>query len=257
MQKIKVLLINDFLERGGIETLILDFISFSENKAESVEVSLLLKQKKGEIINDLPIKTNLFIIERKKIFDIKYLLSLRKFLKLNSFNIIHTHTPVSGFYLFLAKVGLHIPMVQTIHGFWDKRAPSGKLHVFHLSLTYFLTFVCNKTITVSQYMKEECIKSFFPKKNLIVIYNGINFSKFKTSIKNIQNKNSTKDKVTFGMVGSFNYVRSHETLLKAFIKLSENYLYIILKLAGDGELLEYCKKLAVKKDEKIIFIGRK
>ena len=103
MQKIKVLLVNDYLERGGTETLILDFISFSETQPEAIDVSLLLKSRKGELIDDLPKKTKLYIIERKKIFDIKYLLSLRKFLKQNSFNIIHIHTPISGFIYFSQK----------------------------------------------------------------------------------------------------------------------------------------------------------
>ena len=49
---------------------------------------------------------------------------------------------------------------------------------------------------------------------------------------------------------------SHVTLLKAFLKLLEKHHNIILKFAGDGELLEYCKKFSEKMAEKIIFMGR-
>ena len=214
MQKIKVLIVNDYLERGGIETLIFDFVSFCNIKDELVEVSLLLKETRGELINDLPSKTNLYIILRKKFFDIKYLLSLRKFLILHSFSIIHTHTPISGFYLFLAKIGLKIPMVQTIHGFWDKRSPSKKYQLIHLFLTYILMFFCKSNIMVSNYLKEQYTKTYLPKKKFSIIYNGINFEKFNN---NQKSEIYFTEKIKLGMVGNFNYGRSHETLIEAFI----------------------------------------
>ena len=103
MKKIKVLLVNDYLERGGIETLILDFISVSKKGDELIDISILLKNKKGNLTQYISNDTHLYVIDRKRKLDIHYLLLLRKFIKKNSFNLIHTHTPISGSYILCAR----------------------------------------------------------------------------------------------------------------------------------------------------------
>ena len=191
MNKIKVLVANDTFNRGGQETLILDIISYSNKYGSNNSFELLLNYAKGELIRELDKTIKVHIISRRKKIDIRSLFKIRTLLKTSKFTVIHTHSPTLGLYILIAKTGLNIPMVQTIHGFWDKRSSSGKPQIIHLLLTYILMFFCKRNIIVSNYLQSEYLKYYLPKKKFTVIYNGINFEKFNVEKKSEPNFRKT------------------------------------------------------------------
>lgn len=254
----KVLIAIEKFNRGGLETVILDVLNNFNRLNLDVEFELLLNYKDGELIPYLNSNIKTHIIPRKKIFDLQSLYTKRQFLKNEKYDLIHTHSPVIGMFLFWAKIGLKIPMIQSVHGFLDKRSSSGKASFIHLLMTLFLSIFIQKTIYVSNYLMKEFLKIGFPRIKAIALPNGIDLKKIKvnsnTKLDSIENFKSIK----FGMVGNFNSGRSHTVLLQSFKTLLGFNNELMLYLAGDGELkndlIEMAHQLEIEKYVK--FLGK-
>lgn len=242
-----ILLINDELNRGGAETLIYDLLI--EDKRESikdVKYYLFLRNINNDYYKKL-CKQNIsvFTFDKKYKFSLKFIYKIRQLLYKNHISIIHSHSATLGLYFYFAKIGLKIPMVQTIHGFLDKRSPSGKFRLINYLCSILLSFTTNRTFAVSEFLRAELIKMKFPSKKLYTIYNGIDFQKFENIVRI---KKDFSKKITFGMVGNFNAGRNHIILIDAFSKLLKYHNNVFLLLAGRGELLDDAKEKARELD---------
>jgi len=248
----KVLHILDHVNRGGLEILALDLCRNA--KANNLDL-VFITLGKGQLFEDFKESgADFFYFQRKAPIDFKVVLKLRKVIRENGINIIHAHQDVTIVHSILASAGLKIKVVQTIHGFNDKRSPVGKnLTVAHLimkSASYFLPI----SFAVSQYLQQELMSTGYSKSKLKVLNNGIDFSR----IHPFDNSNVPKDgNIFFGMLGNFNMARNHKLLLYAFSKLANEYPRSRLKLAGTGDLFneskEYAAKLGIS--EKVEFLG--
>jgi len=115
-------------------------------------------------------------------FDIKTFHSLRKFIKINKINIIHTHGYKSNFYGFLIAKFLKIPIVSTCHN-WNAE---DTLTRFYYRLDKLLLPWFDKVIAVSNNVKQVLTDNSVHKKKISVIYNGIDITRFENNKKNIR-----------------------------------------------------------------------
>jgi len=235
----KVIHILDQVNRGGLETLELDVCrNARENNLDLIFITL----GKGDLFDEFKNSgVEFYYFQRKYPVDFKIIKELRRVIKQNNVKIIHAHQDVTLVHAILSSLGTSAKVVQTIHGFSDKRSSKGafdfKSYLVHLVGSYLVP----ATFAVTNYVRNELVKQGYNKRKLKVLYNGIDFGKFHK----IQlNGNRDHWPFVFGMVGNFNHIRNHKVLLEAFAKLVAEGNGVYLKLAGKGELLEPMKEYA-------------
>lgn len=245
-KRLKVLLACDSLGLGGLETLLFDIMSYSFAHPELPVVFYLVSTKAPSYYADHLVQSEdrVHLIRRRWKFDPIFLIKLRRLLKREEYVLIHSHGFNIGLHLLLAKIGLGIPMLQTVHGFADSRSPKGKPELFHHYVTLLLSWILSRTIAVSSYLKEELVKMGYPESRIDVINNGIDFNRILEDGKRWSPNWHVRGKLRFGMVGNFNTVRDHATLLKALAHLVLKGEDCELWLAGDGKLKVELEELA-------------
>jgi len=247
----KVLHIVEQVYRAGIEMLELDLCrNAKDNDLELVFVTF----GKGDLFEEFKNSgVEFYHFQRKAPIDFSIIFKLRKLIKKEKIRVVHVHHDVTLVHVIIATIFLSTKVVQSIHGFTDKRSPLGKSQIVSNIILKTASYFLPITFTVSEYLKQELIKSGYYKKRLRILYNGIDFSKIKTN----NFKKQENDFISFGMVGNFNHVRNHSVLLEAFAKLVKINSNIELKLAGKQGLLEKMKNYALSLGiaDKVKFCG--
>ena len=151
---------------------------------------------------------------------------LRKFIKKNRIDVVHSHTPYGMVYAFLATLFLPVKRVLTVHG--SGNSLNSKI-IFNLSFA-----LSHRVLFVSFAFKKRLLRflNIKDKKKFKVVYNGLNVSKFSRGI------SSSKDQgvIKSGMVGNFyNDVRDHLTVCKAAKILQQNNIPFKLEFVGGAK----------------------
>lgn len=271
MPNIRVLNIVGRMDRGGIETLIMniyrkidrnlvqfDFLAHygKENADYNDEIKIL-----GGNIYEMPqIKTT----KRTKYYMFfKYRRALIRFFKNHQeFNIIHIHMTNTARIL--------IPIA--------KKYGNAKVIIAHSHLTRakygfngFVTNLLQKKIETMATDYFACsynaAKWFYSKKvvdgnKLIVVNNAVDTSKFdydseKRSV--IRSKLNINDEVIVGHVGRFFHQKNHKFLIEVFEQILKINSKAKLLLVGEGELKNDIEKLtyAKKINNSVMFLGNR
>lgn len=110
-------------------------------------------------------------------------------------------------------------------------------------------------IFCSKYAYSEFKKFFKLPTRSINIRNGCNLSKADSAKKIFSKKSFKNRKLSITMVSRLDYIKDHETLIKAFLKINNDQWE--LKLVGDGEKKDFLKDLVNKLNgnKNIKFLG--
>lgn len=185
------------------------------------------------------------------IHDIRAFKELYRIFKIYDFDIIHTNSTKPAI---LARIAARFAgckkIVHTVHGIaFHKHIPLIKRFIYFFA-EYFSVFFGHTNITVNKFYTK-----YYPFTKTKVIYNGVDFSKFKP------NKNNEKSTLNFAFFARLDEQKNPIEYIEA-IYLLKKQGYLINKdikfyLAGDGELLDCCTRLVEKYDlnDKISIIG--
>ena len=203
------------LNRGGTETLLLDVF---KNASKANFEFIGIHRKGGALQSDFyETKQNLFHLSPKFPFDIFYFYKLRKLLKKENVQIVHTQQYLDAFYAWVVTRFLDIKIIQTFHGFdhFDKKNR-------FISLISRLT---NRNFYVSYFQKDYYTKKYkLNPAQQSVVYNGISFDKLNENDKIpdfFEKINSSQARLKMAMVG--NFVRGREqNCVCRFLKLLHN-----------------------------------
>lgn len=232
------------LNRGGLETLILDVLN---NHSKAKFDMMCVHRKDGAYSDDFKQSgVSTFQLRPKGLFDLCYYTKLRKLLIDNKVDIVHAQTALDTCLARIATWGTKIKIVSSYHGFSFK---VDKL--MSLSLKW-----ADLNIFVSCYQKqvyEEVYKLNLTTKNTVV-YNGINFEKILDATHPIIDfiaEGRTQNRLQICMVGNFVRVREQNTVCR-FLKLlsdediSFDFYFIGKKDKTENwrydECVEYCEK---------------
>ena len=267
MDKIKILHIITHLPTGGAQ----------DNTLFTVE---LLNRKKFDIslccnfVGELVDRANR--IEKINIFNVKYLvrevnlfkdilafISIYKILKIEKFDIIHTHSSKAGF---LARIAAKLCgdslVVHTVHGFPFNDYMNVFKKYFYIKIEKFLSTLSDAIITVSNLNKKKIIELKISEQSKITnIYSGIDLKLFRKKI-DFSLKDELKisdDFVLIGSVGRLSAQKDPLTLVNAFELVLKEIPNVKLVFVGDGELKhEVLKKINELRLQKSIYlIGNK
>ena len=197
------------LNRGGLETLLLDVCKSA--KQEGLDC-IGIHRKGGKYTDDFYDAIDMYQLSPYGCRYITYIIKLRKLLKQHNITAVHAQQELDALYALLATMGTNIKVVQTFHGYDYNKNFISKF------LIWLTILFCNRNFFVSNSQREYYSKkySLLPKNKLYVLYNGINFSKLSSLSKRdryIQGK-----KLNFGTVGNFVPGREQSSLCR-FLKI--------------------------------------
>lgn len=191
----------------------------------------------------------IFFLEKKLGFDLAVLPKLRKILKKEKPDVIHTHRYILP-YVMLASFGLGVRrFVHTVHNVADKECG------FYLrKINFFFYHFFNVTpVALSESVKKSIIKEYLlSEKKVPVIFNGIDLKKCL-----IKRNYALNESFKILHVGRFSKQKNHLGLIRAFGLFHERCPNSQLYLIGEGA--EYCKVKQLVAEKKlqndVFFVG--
>lgn len=258
MDTIRVLHVVGILDKGGLETFILNlYRSIDRNK---VQFDFLVhKKKKGAFEDEIEsLGGRIYRIPYvNDVGPIGYRRELRKFFNNHKeYNIVHSHmNAVSGVILNEAKkcgVKSRIahshtsnPEYSLLEGIYKTIAKK------YINKSANFKFACSEKAGKWLYGNDETFK---------VINNAIDIDNFKYDAdirEAIRKEMNIKEKIVIGHVGRFCQCKNHRMIIDIFKEINKNYNNAILVLVGDGELKSYIKSKVdeYKLNDKVYFFG--
>ena len=269
MKVVRVLHIVAVMNRGGLETLIMNiYRKIDKNKVQFD--FLVTREEKGIFDNEIKALGGKVynIPSMEKVGYKKYKKNIEQFLQQNpQYKIIHCHrNKLSGVYLDVAKK-MNVP-IRICHSHSTKSIEESSikgvlkyLYKFYIS-KYILSsathfFACGYEAGKWLYGQE------IANKKLEIIKNGIDLEKFKfnESLRNEERKKLGIDENTIilGHVGRFNIPKNHDYLIDIFYEINKLNSFVKLCLVGNGTLKkqieEKVKRLGIEKN--VIFLGER
>ncbi|MFC1621890.1 glycosyltransferase family 4 protein [Patescibacteria group bacterium] len=196
--------------------------------------------------------------------DFKYIFQLKKFLKENKIEIVHSHelkavtnATLAGF---LARTKVKISHTHTPITEWQINPI--KKFINMLAYAPLVDIFSTKEIALTESRKKTKRKEGICKRKLVVIPNGVDVDEFCFSDEAREGFRSyilrrydiPQNSYIFGVVGRISKEKGHSVLLEAFSKVEGAYLLI----AGGGPLEEEIKRDArnLGISDKVIVTGR-
>lgn len=268
MKKVKVLYFVDRMLRGGIQSLVIDWVSRFDKEKIQVDFLLLDDGNKYELEDTLKeLGCNVFKLDGIWIntpFDyIKYHKKANDFFKEhNDYNVVHLHSSSKNYPILKYAKKYNIPK-RIVHSHNVDFQTTSKIkkivgNVFKIPLKKYSTdfFACSvmagewlfgKRITQSNKFK--------------VIHNAVDYEKFKfcdKSRRKIRREFNINDNtIVYGNIGRLSNQKNHKFLIDIFFEIKKLNHNVKLFLVGTGELeneiKNKVKRLDLSKD--VIFAG--
>lgn len=195
----------------------------------------------------------------QKIF--KYHHELKRILKTNNYQIVHSHiNTLSVFSLYAAKCA-GVP-IRIAHSHSTTNKKEFKKNIMKQLLKPFSKvfatdyFCCSELAGIFQFGEKE-----YKKGNVYLLNNAINISKFqynpKIRVKKRKELNISEETLVIGHIGRFVPVKNHDFLIEIFKEVHNNNKNSLLLLIGTGPLDEKikAKAKALNIEDKVIFLG--
>jgi len=242
---------------GGIESMIWNFCLFYKNKGYHVDV-LTFKSGGVFIKKLLDEEINVTVIEKKEGVDYSLIFKLIKYFRQNNYDVIHTNNYASWLYVVISSIMSlrFFRVVHTEHSLVTNNI-SRRLYIEKI-LSYFTYKIVTVSENVAGYLRN---LGKINSNKLEVIHNGINVSKFKSSLKlrkKIREKYGiSNEAIVIGAIGRLVEVKDHETLILCACELITNNPNYVCVIIGDGYLKNHLNNLIIEMEmtNKIFLLG--
>lgn len=270
VKQVKVLYFVDRMLRGGIQSLVIDWVSRFDKKKIHVDFLLLDDGNKYELedkLKELGCKVyKLKGIWIRNPFDyIKYAKAMNNFFREHhDYKVVHMHSSSKNYMVlkYAKKYGVPIRIAHSHNAGFQTNSKMKTIvgNIFKKNLLKYTTdyFACSK-LAGEWLFNEDIVKS----DKFKVIHNGVDLKKysFNDKIRNdIRKKyNIDNNTIVMGHVGRFVEQKNHKFLISIFKEYNEINKNSILLLVGEGilmnEIKEDTKRLGIS--SKVIFTGYK
>ena len=250
----KILMFQDYFDKGGIEKVILDIKKYIGSDYNIDILSMLNKSNENVI---------LLLDKEYRSFFTRNILGLRKykkFLKNNNYDIIHIHCYNSFglIYAFLArkyfkKIIIHAHSCDTNKDYFYIK------HVINNIIK--LLFNNKKYLYIA--VSEESNRFCFNVNNCVILPNGIDYNKYYFNnyerIRYRKMFNIADNEIVIGNIGRFEIEKNHSFIIDVFdeiCKVKSNYKLV---LVGEGTLKKEIKNKVkkLKLDSKVIILNNR
>lgn len=257
----KVLHLINYLGSGGAEKLLEDLIP-RMNQLDDIQADVLLLTDENNVFYDSFIKKGIRvdIIKYKNMYDPRNILEIKKYICKEKYDIVHSHTFPTQYWVALSRLILrnrNVKFITTEHSTHNRRREK----FYFRPIDKFVYSNYDVIISITEKTRENLINWIDPKqKNIdkhIVIENGVDIEKIKNALpyKKVDLVSGIDENTKLlCMVGRFFKEKDQPTLIKAVNKLSDD---IHLILIGEGPLINENKELANQLgiSERVHFLG--
>lgn len=263
IKKIKLAFLIGTLKTGGAQNLLKNIL---ENLNKDYFKIYLIFWRKGEFFKKFIKIQNIKIIQLKnkpKKIDTKFLLKipifikqyieLRKLVKKERFEIIHSHLLIPDYHNFLLKLCFkNLKIISTKHeiAYMREKLPSRIINKI-------INSKFNKIIACS-FNTKKFIQKFEFTKNIEVIYNGVNLEKIDSISKKSYNFININD-FNLISIGRLEKIKGFDHLIKTFNIFNNNIQKTKLFICGEGKEKNKIKNL-IKKfqlNHKVVLLGNR
>ena len=241
-KKYRVCHITNLTQMGGVEKMLLDFLTNHKKKCTEYEHLVASTSASDKVVKEFnEAGIQVFIPERKFQFDPFAIYYLVSWLKKEQIKIVHTYNNVSNTWGMLAALFANTDIkVTSEHGTaWDTEgwrffAEKKCLQIADINLA---NSEASKTILEKKYGVVE--------KKLQLMNNGVDFSGFDKKVRLKKSDFGIKpDEELIGTVGRIDYPKYHHLLLDLALLIKKNEIKFKILLVGDGPLLTSLKRKA-------------
>lgn len=234
VQSLRIMNVTNGLATGGAEKVALDIaggmgkmgfdstllitdptkITVYENRMESEDFKLIdISDKKHDLIGN-----------NVKVY---------KILKLNDFDVIHTHQ-ITLMYMVWSLIFISgITWVHTVHSDAQKEFGSKVFRIFYHVLFWLFSI---EIVVISDYVLKGAVKEYFlvPKSRFEKIYNGVTLPKVPDVVDTVDN-----ELINIICVGRLTEVKNYDLVLDASVKMNELKINHNISIYGEGELHDH------------------
>ncbi len=192
----------------------------------------------------LKIVENPYLVrEISPIKDFKAYCSLKKYLRSEKFDVVHTHSSKAGVIARYAAWHARIPFVcHTIHGQAFHAYEKGFKNFLYVTAEKFAAKKCHKIYAVANAMIEQCLeKNVAPKEKYSVIYSGMEIETFLNAKPNkeLQKKLNIPDNaVVIGAIARLFELKGYEYFIPMALELLKENDNLYFLIVGDGNMKE-------------------
>ncbi|MBC8184489.1 glycosyltransferase family 4 protein [candidate division KSB1 bacterium] len=189
-------------------------------------------------------------------FDLRTILSIRKFIKVNNIKIVHSHGYKSNFYALMATMFTKVQKITTCH-LWTEGSFKNRIYE---AMDRFWVTRFDKIVTVSDKLKDQVLKTTVSSNKVTTIYNGIDLNRFNHPFKNSNLRkefNIKKSTKVIGTIGRLTEQKGHLFLLESARQILKDFPDTGFLFVGDGHLRQVLQNKIDELDlhNHVIFTG--
>lgn len=248
---------------GGAMTHVLDL---AEGVIEANIQAEILFFTDGPSIGEANKRKIPFHIIKKKGFGLVFIAKLYRFLKINRFDILHTHTINGNFYGRIAgKLAGITYLLTTVHSHIIDELKGLKepslFDQFRYRIDLFFSRWTSTLVVVAESIRVRLIKERIPVEKINVVENGVDINEFKPSPQiglEVRKELCIPDgKKVIGIIGRMVPLKNHMLFLESAREVSKERQDVYFLIVGDGPLRDNIQKYAKSLEfgKRIIFTG--
>ena len=198
---------------------------------------------KGVRVFDIPFSRNPLGINNLKAF-----YKLKDIQRINSYDIVHVHTPIAAIYGRLLKLSFpSLKTIYTAHGYHFLKGGSKLGWLLYYPIEKFMAKFTDVIININKEDYEITKEKLKPKKAYLLNGVGLDLSKYKKLGEKeiIEKRNElglSKDDFVVLMIAELNKNKNHMQLINAMKILKEKYPNIKVICIGDGYMMDSLKE---------------
>lgn len=185
------------------------------------------------------INVNKYILARSSL-NIFNFLRIIKYIRKQEIDLLVSHGMVSRIYCKICSLFIKAPHLATIHSDYKNEYSNKCKLLSFLFAELVLGRITTRYIAVSNFLKNELIKSGVGSNKIDVVHNGIDFNKLNCNY----SVNNNKKALVLGSVGRLHKVKGYDLLIKAFSKIEDKNMF--LYIWGKGEERENLQSIINK-----------
>lgn len=200
-------------------------------------------QEKGVKVFEVPFSRNPLGIGNIKAYN-----RLRELQRINSYDIVHVHTPIAAIYGRLLKLSFpSLKTIYTAHGYHFLKGGSKLGWLLYYPIEKIMAKFTDVIININKEDYEITKEKLKPKKTYLLNGVGLDLSKYKKLGEKeiIEKRNElglSKDDFVVLMIAELNKNKNHMQLINAMKILKEKYPNIKAICIGDGYMMDSLKE---------------
>lgn len=262
MKKYKVLHIMNGADRGGIQSVVLNYYRYIDREKFTFDIAIPIGEPRIIVPEIEKLGGTCYELPPKGRHPFAYIISLRKLIIRNDYDVVHVHQHSSCYFpLFVALLcGVKCRVAQS-HSYMLGESVITKIKryvgIILNNVSSNLRFACTNQAASHLFGKS---RRLFP---VTILPNGVESEKFSFSeqvrFEARKALNIESSELVLGIVGRMTPEKNHKYLLNVLSELLKIRKDAKLLLVGDGplksQLMEYSKQIGVA--DSAIFVGKR